>query len=160
MSPDLSRVFVDPAEDEVRLPQQSPIQAAEFECLSAAALTVALTSFKGDELEVTTSSTPASDTSESYVSATSSSDLDLKSDTSSPPSSIESPTQQNEKVGIQLPEPFYPPSIIQLEGGVEVKPRSIPVDLSLPPVPQEGAADAIDPQDKYAPRISPCIHCV
>lgn len=50
----------------------------------------------------------------------------------------------------QLPAPFYPPSILRSNDGVEIKPRPLPDKLGLPRVPGELACIIIDPQDKYA----------
>lgn len=49
---------------------------------------------------------------------------------------------------VQLPKPFYPPSIAQADKNLEIKPRELSAVLGLPPVPQEKAISAIDPQDK------------
>jgi hypothetical protein len=49
---------------------------------------------------------------------------------------------------VQLPEPFYPPSMAQVDKKVKIKPRALPVVLGLPSVSWEHAISTIDPQDK------------
>jgi hypothetical protein len=73
-------------------------------------------------------------------------------ESSSPASSLGSDLQDDTDEGkhfeVQLPEPFYPPSMAQADNKFDVKPRALPFDLGLPLVPQGKASIAIDPQDK------------
>jgi hypothetical protein len=55
---------------------------------------------------------------------------------------------------MQLPKPFYPPSMAQVDEKVDGKPRLLPANFNLPKVPQERAISAIDPQDKWVIFIS------
>ena len=55
---------------------------------------------------------------------------------------------EGEDLQVQLPKPFYPPSIAQADGNLEIKPRALSAVLGLPPVPQEKVISVIDPQDK------------
>jgi hypothetical protein len=70
----------------------------------------------------------------------------------SPASSIVSDsrdhTDEAKSCEVQLPTPFYPPSLAQVDKEIEIQPRGLPADLGLPSVPQDKATNAIDPQDK------------
>ena len=71
----------------------------------------------------------------------------------SPASSVRSglqddPDEGNQYYEVQLPKPFYPPSMAQADERIDAKPRLLPANLSLPKVPQERAISVIDPQDK------------
>lgn len=71
---------------------------------------------------------------------------------SSPASSVASGLQDDPDGGhyyeVQLPIPFYPPSMAQADERVEAKPRLLPAKFSLPKVPQERTVSAIDLQDE------------
>jgi hypothetical protein len=55
---------------------------------------------------------------------------------------------EGEHFKVQLPKPFYPPSIAQADKNLEIKPRALPAALCLPSVPQEKVISVIDPKDK------------
>jgi hypothetical protein len=61
-------------------------------------------------------------------------------------SDLRSDKDDAKRLEMRLPEPFYPPSMAH---NVSLKPRTLPVDLGLPPVPEEKAGSAIDPKDMW-----------
>jgi len=74
-------------------------------------------------------------------------------ESTSPASSVGSDlpddTDEGKLCEVQLPKPFYPPSMAQASQKVGAKPRELPANLGLPVVPREKATSAIDPQDKW-----------
>lgn len=78
----------------------------------------------------------------SLDSSSSSSDV---SGTSTPPSSLSDSLGNATKV--HLPQPFYPPSIAQIEGDFDIAPRLLPLDLELPIIPPPQLSNEIDSKD-------------
>ncbi|KIM37539.1 hypothetical protein M413DRAFT_13248 [Hebeloma cylindrosporum] len=74
--------------------------------------------------------------------------------------SVDSDTRQNPLLSsdrmdvVQLPTPFYPPSLVQqnpVYGVRRVAPRGLPSSLGLPPIPDKEANSEIDPRDSGGP---------
>lgn len=71
-----------------------------------------------------------------------------------PPSSVESPLEKGASLPpdsiVQLPAPFYPPSLVQRDPSYKEKcniPRAITSDLDYPEVPRDKACEEIDSPD-------------
>lgn len=85
--------------------------------------------------------------------SSSSNDFDISFPTSASPASsaysdLRDEADHRKRFEVQLPEPFYPPWMAQVDKEVALKPRKLPVDLGLPAVPEEKAGSIIDIQDK------------